>query len=387
MAHAQEHAGNLSEFDNMIAVLGLDNTVEYVLRIVAAHLELETITGKSFDIVDVASLSASINRALIDHAGKRLPYIAELKLLRQVRNLVQHGAVAPAADLQRFSAIVERFFDRTSKMVFGLGVDDLRISSAVTDPVVGGFLKAAEQKFDQREWLQSIVATRNAFENAYFERIRNLSTSISLYPALVQAREKNDISSFAWDVVKEQLELSSLGLNTFEYRRFKEYLRHIPHEFSAEDAFGSTVMQRPWNRADAEYCYSFCSGQMLRWQAQESERLYTPEFDDEHKFKELFGGISLSRNVEHGCIYLYNSDDCALLLYAGKDKKRRLERLQEDRDYIYRSSHYLNGVRDSTTRSVVRVLGVHSFLIVNEPEQWGVVIWYRELDRETVEVE
>src|SRR6266545_2574693 len=133
LSHAIEHATQKTEFDNMIAILGLDNTIESVLRCVAMHLDLETRTGKSFDIIDLASLAAEINKSLIDLTKTRLPYVGEIKVLRQTRNLVQHGAIVPCADLERFVTVTKRFFDNVLQTIFGLALDTLRISSIVTD--------------------------------------------------------------------------------------------------------------------------------------------------------------------------------------------------------------------------------------------------------------
>ena len=79
LSHAMEHASQKTEFDNMIAILGLDNTIESILRCVATHLDLETRTGKSFDIIDLASLAAEINKSLVELTGTRLSYVGEIK--------------------------------------------------------------------------------------------------------------------------------------------------------------------------------------------------------------------------------------------------------------------------------------------------------------------
>jgi len=377
LSHALEHASQNNEFDNMIAILGLDNTIEYILRSISTHLDLESVTGKSFDIFDLSSLAASINKTLNEYANIRLPYIGEIKLLRQTRNLVQHGAVAPQADLERFTKIVERFFNTVLIRIFGFDIKELKISSVIENELVKNYLQEAEIFLDKEEWLKSIIASRNAFENAYFNKIKNLDLSISLYPALVYAREKNDISSYAWDVVKDELELAYLGINTPEHHRFKEYLRHIPHEFCSEDSWGQIVMQRPWNRQDAIFCYNYVANTIIRWQIQEKDQLYIPKIDKEYIFKETIGGVSITKNAQTGCYYIYDKEE-VLLIYAEKSIKRRIERLSKNKDYIYRTIQYVDGKKESESKRYIRILGIHTFLIVNEPERWGIVLWFRE---------
>jgi hypothetical protein len=70
LSHADEHASQQTEFDNMIAILGLDNTVEYILRCIVTHLDLESITDKKFDTLELANLAASINKALKEFANE-----------------------------------------------------------------------------------------------------------------------------------------------------------------------------------------------------------------------------------------------------------------------------------------------------------------------------
>ena len=44
--HAKEHALSNTEFDVMIAIHNLDNAIEYTLRILIRHFDVENLTGK-----------------------------------------------------------------------------------------------------------------------------------------------------------------------------------------------------------------------------------------------------------------------------------------------------------------------------------------------------
>jgi len=379
LSHALEHSSQGSEFDNMISILGIDNTIEYIVRTIVFHLDLESVTGKSFDTFELAALAANVNKALIELAGVRLPYLAEIKLLRQTRNLVQHGAVAPNADLERFSTIADRFFTQVLQSVFGLKFDHLRISAVIEDQQTKKCFSRAEGFIDSGKWLEAIVETRNAFENEYFKRVKQLDISLSLYPSLVYARERQDIASWGFDTIKRELELSSLGINDPEYRRFQEYLHHIPHEYCPEDSWGQTVMQRAWEKDDAIFCYSYAANVLLRWQAKEKERLYVPKLDKKYVFSQTIAGINLTKESEGGCSYIYGEDQRVYLFYTSKAIKRRFEKVAKNKTYKYRTVAYIDGKKDSVREEHIELLGRHVFLVTNEPERWGVVIWYREL--------
>ena len=45
--HAKEHALSNTEFDVMIAIHNLDNALEYILRILIKHFDIESVAGKS----------------------------------------------------------------------------------------------------------------------------------------------------------------------------------------------------------------------------------------------------------------------------------------------------------------------------------------------------
>ena len=44
--HASQHAQSENSFDTMIAIHSLDNSIEYLLRIIIKHLEIEERQGK-----------------------------------------------------------------------------------------------------------------------------------------------------------------------------------------------------------------------------------------------------------------------------------------------------------------------------------------------------
>lgn len=382
LSHALEHSNLRSEFDNMVAILGFDNAIEYLVRTIVYHLDLESVTEKSFDLSDLAALAGCVNQTLVELAGVRLPYLADIKLLRKIRNLVQHGAVAPNADLDRYSRIADRFFTQVLQLVFGLKSDQLSISSIIEDEQTKKFLIKAESYIIAGKWLDAIVQTRNAFENEYFKRVKHLDISLSLYPSLIYAKERQDIATWGFDAIKSELELNCLGINDSEYRRFREYLAHIPHEHCSEDSWGQILMQRDWKREDATFCYSYATNVLLRWQAKEKERLYVPIPDKQYIFNETIAGINITKESEGGCSYIYDGDQRVYLFYTNKAIKRRFEKTSKNRNYKYRTITYIDGKRDSVREEEIELLGRHVFLISNEPERWGVVIWYRSISGE-----
>jgi hypothetical protein len=56
LTHATQHSRLNSPLDRMVSVHSLDNSVEYLLRIVVQHLDIETATGKTLDTTELAAL-------------------------------------------------------------------------------------------------------------------------------------------------------------------------------------------------------------------------------------------------------------------------------------------------------------------------------------------
>lgn len=115
----QDHAIRLGEtkapMDQMIAIHNLDNSIEYMLRIIIRHLGIGEQTGKAIDSVELGQMAGDVNRYLKDSFNVQLPYLQEIKLLRQVRNLVQHAMVDPASELSKFITIAQRFFSERAR--------------------------------------------------------------------------------------------------------------------------------------------------------------------------------------------------------------------------------------------------------------------------------
>ncbi len=95
-----------------------------------------------------------------------------------------------------------------------------------------------------------------------------------MLPALIESKvDRLNLHYFIREI-GEELEVSRLGVDVHDYRRFEEYIRHIPREYRADTNSGAIIMQRPWNEQDARFCYDFASSTILLWQSEESEELY-----------------------------------------------------------------------------------------------------------------
>jgi hypothetical protein len=73
LEHALGHSHGSSSLDRMISIHGLDNSIEYLLRIVSSHLDIESKMGKNLDSAAQSELAGEVGKFLQSHYGVRLP--------------------------------------------------------------------------------------------------------------------------------------------------------------------------------------------------------------------------------------------------------------------------------------------------------------------------
>ena len=377
MTHATQHSRLNSPLDRMVAIHGLDNSVEYLLRIVVQHLDIEAATGKTLDTIELASLAGEVNRYLKDTYNTELPYLTEIKLIRQVRNLVQHGIVDPLPDLPRYRKIVERFYDRILLVIFGIAHGTLNVSSLVEDDVVRKFLEASEELIEQKKYLESVVAARDAFENARHEKTKQTALRLGLLPALIESKVDRLNLHYFLTTIGEELELSRLGIDIQAYRRFEEYISHIPSDYRADKSAGNRVMQRPWNEQDARFCYDFASSAVLFWQSQDADHLYPVNLPDKHEWEVSIGDVVIPRGTEMGCGYVQENREEMESYFVSRELKDNLIALQPESSVLLTGKVYKNGVLERKYSYSIIVLACYARLATNNPERWEVILWWR----------
>jgi len=379
LAHALSHSNSFSSLDRMIAIHGLDNSIEYLLRIIIKHLDIESITGKNLETPELSALAGEVNQFLHSNYNSYLPYFSEIKLIRQVRNLVQHGMVDPKPDLKRCSTVTERFFDKMLETIFGINREGLRISTLIENDVVMKHLYLAEKYLDSKKYLKSVVASRDAFENALFFQAKNSNIKFSAAPALVETMKTRQHAYWFLSIITDEFELSRLGVDSKRHNRFSEYLRHIPGEYRADKSGGWVIMQRPWNKEDALFCYSFVADIVMKWQSEEMQPIYIPRIDTNYSWKTKLGKVDISNQLEGGCIYSFGFDfgEEMQLIYVDYKLKKKLDNLVPENEYLYNSEFYKEGKLVNRVEYKVKLLSINKKLVINNPETWEIMFWFK----------
>lgn len=375
--HAKEHSISGTDFDVMISIHNLDNALEYILRILIKHFDVENLMGITIETCEIDVLIGHLKRFFDDHSIPALPFVQEIKLIRKQRNMVQHAITNPAPDLKIYIGQGERFFERVLNKYFGIEESELRFSTLIQDEFIRNLIKEAEQKTLEKDYIGSIVASRDAFDYAVFINPLYHSERIWNPPALVEAKRNfREIPSFLSNIY-DLLTMSIMSVDMPRYNRYREYVDYIPREF-CKDGKSYHVKQQPWKREDADYCYLFVCETILQWQSFNTSRVDTPtQFDHDYRFEESIEGISIGEHYESkGCFYGL-SEGIARLFYV--DSKEKADRIvsKAERGYLYSYfKHTVDGTLDKEYKEFIKVLAIDYKLVMNRPESWQIYLFY-----------
>lgn len=384
LEHAMIHAQTGNSFDSMIAIHSLDNSIEYLLRILIKHLEIEEKTGKTINTSELMALFSEVDKFLkeftqLNGKGIGLPFENEIRQLRVLRNNVQHGLILPISELKTFINYGERFFEKILSKVFGLTPQEIAYSTLIENEEIKAHLVTAEAKIVEGHFLLAIVACRDAFELADFLLHQNSHhyNKMALLPYL-----KHDSMELYWYIQSLEQEISILGtnINPSDYRLYRRYIDYIPGEYRAEKS-GYAVMQREWEKRDADFCYAFVAQMILYWQLTQERPLYEVDLS---KFQSLrhnkkIAGVSIPEIYpEKTCTYLANNGT-GELVFINNDAKEKLQKL-----LCGQICTFENVIINKKTTAIFReykeyiVIDAFDFnLILNNKSIWEFMLYYR----------
>ena len=383
LEHAKQHAQKENGFDIMISIHSLDNTIEYLLRIIIKHLEIEQITGKTLSTPELMSLFGEIDKFLTDYAsfegrGIRLPYKNEITLLRGLRNNVQHGMVLPVGELQDFIKYGEKFFEKILSKIFGLTVNEISYSTLVQNDDVKKLLIQAETKINEGFYLEAIVACRDAFELGQF-MLQNRSYHLNKMAAIPHVKSQSMEFYYYIQSLDEKISIIGTNINASDYRTYSRYVDHIPNEYNANKA-GYSVMQRAWEKKDAEFCYSFVSQTILLWELTQEKPLYevdeSPYQGREDEFS-INGVLIPEIYYDKSCRYLNDGAEGYLFFVNDENIKKHIKKINADDICLFNNKIINDKVVISEYSEYVRIIDREINIVLNKGPLWEIFLYYK----------
>ncbi len=376
--HAISHLHKGSELDNMIVIHDLDNAVEYMLKILCDYYSINEFKNQSIDSLSFPKLISKLHKRLTENKREGISYISDLKNLHKIRNLVQHAAINPQTEINKYIEKVELFFTKTLKNHFDLNVDELSLTKLIDDSKIRELMESAQKYTIENKYLESVVETRNAFENAYYMQIIKSNIHLNSVPVIIKFKKENIYVQSFFSKITNDIELLSLNIRHDKYYRFKSYCEHIPSEH-CKNWQGNSVMQRPWNEADAKFCFNFVFETIMMWQNRVSDKLYdiseNPLFK-KYSFFESISDIPLDYFEEGSCLYVDNSTELVHLFYCARPTVDKLKELTKISTHTKIEKHFEEGRIESRTIERIKFIETDFSLVTNDPERWRVILWY-----------
>lgn len=377
LEHAKSHAQSGNDFDVMIAIHNLDNAVEYMLRIIIKHLDIEEATGKTISTCELAQIIGDVQKFLRDNSAPQLSYVQELKLIRELRNMVQHAMINPATDAKMYLNYAEKFFDKSLAKYFGLTKAELRFSTLITNDIMKEKIKQAEKKIEEGKFLEAIVESRDAFDYARFIYDSEFKGRIWNAPSLTEIKSSYNNLYRMLEDMNESIKLNSLNISMSKYSHYCEYIRCIPREYQA-DWSSNTVLQREWNKQDAEFCYLFVANALLDWQIHHMEPIQTIEDEEQvYTFSEKICGVETKKHfVRRCCTYALENQMAELFYVSTKDD---LEALKEgcSRGIVCQENcRWFVDTLQMHYKGLIQVTNFDYRLVMNNPATWEVIAFY-----------
>lgn len=375
LTHALKHSQQNTDLDHMIALHGLDNVVEYILKAIYEHIDFESISEKSILNSGLSEFAGSINQCLRKNFSSKLSYLSEIKTLRQMRNMVQHGNLNPNTDLPRYCIIVERFFNKCLEEIFNLPNGEVYSSQLIEDSVIKKQINAAEKHIEANHYLEAIISLRNAFENAVHKKTRHSDIVNSIVPWIMENQKETSHSYYFTELIQNELLASKLGINNEDYDYFKRYLDYIPLDRTL-GATSSRLLTREWTKEDVQFCYGFVISTCLLWQ--ETTRPEIEQYDsEEFSYTERIGDITYC--MEDALFSIGDEHDQTIEFLCVEDNKP-FEALEIGATYRHEYRSFKNGRQDHYNSQDIRFLQLYSKPLTNEPVRWLVAIKYEIID-------
>jgi hypothetical protein len=253
--HAQEHLAHDTEFDQMLAILHLDNVVEILLKCVAAAygISLGDPIKLRYDV-----LWGKVDEEYKRRTGSELPLKAQMFRMHRVRGDVQHWGASPFSleFVKDLAVFISDFFQTILRSVFDLPYNELFTSSLVNDVEIRELLKEAEEFFSDEKWKEAIAKISVAFALARIKalRRRHLPSKPRTLSQLGLVSEDAD----------ERLSILALGLDIEDYKRFAENTPAVPFVSLGEEGI-QWIRELDLSKENTLFCLNFALDAVVRW--------------------------------------------------------------------------------------------------------------------------
>ena len=391
--HAKTHAYSGQDFDRMIAIHDLDNAIEYLVRILIRHFDVEYVTGKNLNTSALKELMKELNRFFQAEGLPLLPYTQQINDIREQRNLVQHGMICPASDIKAFVDFGEKFISSVLERYFGLQKVDLALHTLIKDDTVREKLRAADKDIKEGKYFDAVVECRDAFDYSRFNHSYAYQSNVWNAPGMFEARRTNK-HIFSWlEFLNDNVILSAAAVDMPRYYQYKLYIDNIPSEYWVERCGHGYNKRNEWRKEDADFCYSFVCDTVLQWENDELRELHKKEVEgkDDNCITEVEVDIEnikiRSQYPRRQCMYILDDTMAELFYVNSKEEVNRLK-CAEEKECVWweitTHDRFVGAEKDGRdkvckrhqSKQLIKIHGIDTRVVINNPATWEVYLSY-----------
>jgi gamma-glutamylcyclotransferase (GGCT)/AIG2-like uncharacterized protein YtfP len=165
-----------------------------------------------------------------------------------------------------------------------------------------------------------------------------------------------------------------------DYRKFTEYIDHIPGDYRCEKT-GWTVMPRNWEKGDADFCYSFVVHAIFMLQLNRDKYLYNVNSLQHSRRCVIINDTPLPNLYPNKKCVLISDDSDILgeLFFINEKVKNNIDKLKS-KDIIKLCTYVEceNEKYDKCTEYVI-IETIDINLVINSQPLWEVTLYYRSI--------
>ena len=189
--------------------------------------------------------------------------------------------------------------------------------------------------------------------------------------------DMDEIIKDCYTIPEEFQSVYHLSDEEMKYNHYMEYIRCIPSEYCA-DWSRNTVLQREWNKDDAEFCYLFVANALLDWQIHDMGPIQETSADiNEFRLSEKICGVETRKHfVEKGCKYELENQTADLFYVASKEELEELKKGIEKGIACCEFKRWCFEQLQAYHTYLIKINNSDYRFIMNNPPTWEMIVFY-----------
>ncbi|HSW97556.1 MAG TPA: hypothetical protein VLF89_07060 [Candidatus Saccharimonadales bacterium] len=381
--HANNHSDGKTITDRMIAILNFDNCIEWLLKILVSHYEIEEV-GKEDS---TPMLAGKVEKFLSKNELGNLPFKLQVENLHGMRNMIQHGQVFPPEEIKKLSDITYKFISKVSDKLLLIKFEHVSLAELILNKEVKKIVLGSE-KFKNTNKMEYIVRLRDAFDLAVLLEEQKYFRTLSSVVSLKLNRLDKDIT-YLFDEYEKNFRLLALGINFKEYAQYEEILFFIPQKYKI-DWRGNTVLQGDFSNEQIDFFYNFVVNSILNFQnINYLEKPISSNNNNltDYKYDDLYNGYHLPDDSIklklNGMGYIFGSDEGttynAEKKYITHDSYLKFKKFTAEQIVIHECKRWKNDILTYHIKRKLKITGIKFRAVRHNPGIWEYFLGYEEI--------